>query len=133
MQQRSKHPDVAIHDQVWRRETFERMLFGRALPDDEAGDNTRDEECSSWYMQRCRAYDKGSVDMVLDAIQHENAVAMIPDLRVRAAVTLAQMGWDFADIGAAINDRRPGRLLVKEGVRQLAKGERNRAEINGHA
>ena len=91
---------------------------------------SEDIPATSWIQLRCKAYDQGNVDAMLDVIQIEKAVSMINDPRKRAAVVLAMLGWDFADIGAAINAYKPGRLLVTEGIREIVKNERRRASMH---
>lgn len=124
--------DFEFADRVWNRHDAERLIFGIQVEDSKAGDGYADVPGLSWYQMRCKAYDRGCVDSIHDAIQFEEAVSLIPDGKVRAAVLLAMHGWDLADIGAALGGRgfsRTGEQLVEEGIDMVAKLERRRAEI----
>lgn len=123
--------DFEYADRLWSESKVETLLFGRQVPDSEAFLGWADVPATSWYQMRCKALDHGDVRLVHDAIQLEQAVSMIDDFRVRAAVTLAMMGWELPEIGAAINDRRTGRQLVKAGVRAIAREERRRRDRQG--
>ena len=121
--------DLEFLESVWDEHRFQTMLFGRAVPDSDSDDGWVDVPSQSWYQLRCRAYDRGDVNAVHDAIQFENAVMNIDHPQERAAVTLAVMGWDFADIGAALRGRRTGKQLVTAGVRAMVAGEKRRKEL----
>lgn len=121
--------DLEFLERLWDESKFEQLLFGRSIIDSESGDGWADVPNQSWYQLRCRAYDRGDVNAVLDAIQFEESVLSIDNPQLRAAVQLAQLGWDFADIGAALRNRKTGRQLVKEGVRAMVKAEKRRQEI----
>lgn len=121
--------DLEFLERVWDEGKFEALLFGRAIPDSDSDDGWVDVPIQSWYQMRCRAYDRGDVNAVHDAIQFENAIQNIDNPQQRAAVTLAVMGWDFADIGAALRGKKTGRQLVKAGVRAMVVAERRRGEL----
>lgn len=125
--------DLEFLDNVWNTTKVETMLFGRMIPDSESEDGWVDVPCQSWYQLRCRAYDRGDVNAVHDAIQFENAVNMIPNHKHRGAMVLAMMGWDFADIGAALGGRgvrQTGKQMVESGIRAIVRIERRRGELN---
>jgi hypothetical protein len=121
--------DIEFLDRVWDRKKLESLLFGRCIPDSDSDDGWVDVPLQSWYQLRCRAYDRGDVNAVHDAIQFESAIQNVDDPQERAAVMLAVMGWDFADIGAALRGRRTGRQLVRAGVRAMVTAERRRGEL----
>jgi hypothetical protein len=121
--------DFEFADRTWNKNDAERMVFGIHVEDSKASDGFADVPGLSWYQMRCKAYDRGCVDSIHDAIQFEQVVDVIPDNKVRAAVILAMHGWDLADIGAAIGGRRTGSMLVDEGLGLVGKIERRRAEL----
>lgn len=124
--------DFEFSDRVWNRGDAERIVFGIQVEDSKSGDGFADVPGLSWFQMRCKAYDKGCVDAIHDAIQFEEAVSLIPDGKVRAAVILAMHGWDVADVGAAIGgrgERRTGAQLVDEGLDMIAKLEKRRSEL----
>lgn len=121
--------DLEFADRTWGFSKVRALVFGRTIPDSDSGDGWCDVECSSWYQIRHRAYDRGDVDLVCDVLQFEQAVELIPDRKVRAAVILAMMGWDLPDIGAAIGGRRTGSQLVRSGVRSIVRAEERRSEL----
>lgn len=83
----------------------------------------------SYYEQRCRALDMGIPELALDAIQLDMAVDRLFDMPAKAALQLRMLGWDEADIGSVVRDRRrrTGAGLVESGVRGVVRGERRRA------
>lgn len=121
--------DFEFADRTWKRPDAERLVFGVQVEDSKSYDGYADVPGLSWYQMRCKAYDTGRVDSIHDAIQFEQSIDVIPDGKVRAAVTLAMHGWDVADIGAAIGGRRTGSMLVEEGLDLVAKIERRRFEL----
>lgn len=121
--------DFEYLERLWSEGKIEALLFGRSMPDSDSDDGWADVPLQSWYQLRCRAYDRGDVNAVHDAIQFENAVFNIDDAQQRAAVTLAMMGWDFADIGAALRGRKTGRQQVKAGIRAMVAAERRRKDL----
>ncbi len=88
------------------------------------------EEGDGWYGMRCKAYDKGNPDQILDAIQLEQAVESIQDLTVKAATILSMYGWNEENIGAVLKGHRTGYKLVKEGVKQVVFHEQTKREGN---
>lgn len=121
----------------WSDRKMRQMIYGKAmldpapLDDDPSGvgfvrsvDGSRDEPVSSWYSMVCYAFDRGSVDAMNDVIHFEQLLDELDDLPVKAAVCLAMMGWDHADIGAALRNRLTGEQLVRRGVKLLV-------EVNG--
>jgi hypothetical protein len=86
------------------------------------------EEGDGWYGLRCKAYDTGNPELLLDAIQLEMAVDQIQDLPVKAAVILSMYGWNEENIGYCLRDRkrRPGSRLVEDGIRAITRYERQR-------
>lgn len=121
--------DLEFIERLWDEHKLQTLLFGRSLPDSDSDDGWADVPMQSWYQLRCRAYDRGDVNAVHDAIQFESAIQNIDDAQQRAAVTLAVMGWDFADIGAAIRSRKTGKELVALGIRAMVAGEKRRGEL----
>lgn len=121
--------DLEYANRVWSRRKVLSLIDGLSMPDSESVDGWADVPAVSWYQLRCRAYDTGSVNAVHDALQLEDAVSMIPDGKVRAALVLALWGWDHADIGAAIGGPRTGEQLLKEGVRLIVRGEQRRNDL----
>jgi hypothetical protein len=128
--------DFEFLNRPWDRGKVRRLIGGLSVPDGappeqdpystdvsfvSSGDGMMDVSGVSWFQSRCRAYDYGDVDALFDVIQLEGSVSMIPDPAVRAAVTLAMMGWDDADIGAALRNHRPASKLVEDGVRHIVK------------
>ena len=83
----------------------------------------------SYYEQKTKAYDMGIPEMALDAIQLDAAIDRMTDAPAKAAVQLRMMGWDTAEIGAVVKDRRrrTGAALVESGVRAILRHEKRRA------
>lgn len=121
--------DLEYADKLWDRRRVEVLLFGRCVPDQDSEDGWVDVPGQSWYQLRCQARDNGDVGAMDDVIQFEWAVDLISDHKCRAAVRLAMMGEDFADIGAAIGGHRTGKQLVRDGVSELVLNERFRNEL----
>jgi hypothetical protein len=119
-------------DEPWTPGRLYALVYGKTLLDPESMDGLRDDEGVSYYQKRCAAIDKGRPEMVLDAIQMERAVDMLPEPIMRAAVTLVLMGWDEAEISAVLTHRRNGRTinrLVKQGIREIVAEEQRRGEL----
>jgi hypothetical protein len=124
--------DLVFADRVWDRARVEGLVFGVSVEDSRSGDGFADVPGVGWFQLRCRAYDRGDVDAVCDAVQLEEAVSLIPDGRVRAAVLLAMHGWDTADIGSVLGGRgrsRTGAQLVEDGLDLIVELEKRRAAI----
>jgi hypothetical protein len=83
----------------------------------------------TWYEQRCKMADAGDPLIGLDAIQLDMAVEQMLDMPMRAAVQLRMLGWQYADIGAVVRDRRrrTGAALVEDGVASILRHERKRS------
>lgn len=79
------------------------------------------EDGDGWYGMRCRAYDTGNPEAILDCIQLEGLVDRIEDPHVRAAVILRMFMFDEQDIGSLLNSRRTGRDLVETGIRLMTR------------
>lgn len=128
--------DLEFLEEAWSTAKVESLLFGRMIPDSESDDGWVDVPLQSWYQLRCRAYDRGDVNAMHDVIQLEYAIDMIPDHRDRAAVSLAMLGWDFADIGAVLGGRgvtKTGRMMVESGVKSIVRAERRRSELRNES
>jgi hypothetical protein len=123
-----KMSEFGFLNKTWDFNKVWSMVFGYSRPDDQAGDGYMDVPGTSWYQKSCLAVDKGDIEAMHDVIQIENALSNIPDPKAKAAVILAMHGWDFAEIGAAINDYRTGYKLVRQGVRSMRSYENRRAE-----
>lgn len=120
-----------MRDVVWGERKVWDLLDGAHLED--LGDGVLrliEARGLSWYEQRCKMLDSGDPLVGLDAIQLDMAVDRLMDLPAKAAVQLRALGWDTADIGATVRDRRrrTGAMLVEDGVREILRGERRRAE-----
>lgn len=123
--------DLEFLDQPWRHRKVMTMIYGASTPDGAplegdgefvvAGDGLRDVPMQSWYQMRCQAQDRGDVNAVHDVIQFEQALDKIESYDVKAAVTLAIMGWDMAEIGAALRNPVPAKTLVRQGVRLIVR------------
>ena len=122
--------EFSFLNQPWTYNKLWAMTVGHAAPDSDSGDGYLDVPSSSWYMKSCAAIDNGDVELMHDVIQYERAIHAIPDRKAKAAVVLAMHGWDFAEIGAAINDYKTGYQLVRQGVRSMFRHEQRRAESN---
>lgn len=119
-------PDLEYLNKEWTLNKVWALVCGVDVPDMESGDGYRSVPSQSWYQLRCEAVDNGRIESMVDVIQFEEALRSIPDRKVRAAVTLSSLGWEFADIGALIRDNRTGLQLVKQGVRWIYKYEQRR-------
>lgn len=83
----------------------------------------------TYWEQRAKAHDSGNPEVMLDAIQLDMAIDRMTDMPAKAALHLKLAGWDFANIGAVVRDRRrrTGAQLVADGVQQVARYERQRS------
>jgi len=121
-------------DVPWSRGKFYSLIFGVSTPSyagrnedgsvnaERQSDGFMDVPGVSWYQQRCRAFDGGEPDDMLESIDFERRVMLIPDVQERAAVCLAMLGWDLWDVGVAIRSSRSGEQLVAAGVKSMLIG-----------
>jgi hypothetical protein len=121
-----------VRDVVWGENKMYDLLDGAHIED--LGDGVLrliEARGLSWYEQRCRMFDTGDPLVGLDSIQFDMAVDRLMDLPAKAAIQLRALGWDSADIGATIRDRRrrTGAMLVEDGVKQLIQYEKRRAGV----
>ena len=119
-----------MSDAVWGENRIYDLLDGAHLED--LGDGVLrliESRGLSWYEQRCKMFDTGDPLVGLDAIQFDMAVDRLMDMPAKAAVQLRALGWDHANIGAVVRDRRrrTGGALVEDAVRELVRLERKRA------
>ena len=119
-----------MSDVVWGENRLWDLIDGAHLED--LGDGVLraiESRGLSWYEQRCKAFDTGDPLVGLDAIQFDMAVDRMMDMPAKAAVQLRALGWDYANIGAVVRDRRrrTGAMLVEDAVGQMARHERKRA------
>jgi hypothetical protein len=84
----------------------------------------------TYQEQRMKAMDTGNPELMLDAIQLDAAIDRLVDMPAKAAIHLKLAGWDEANLGAVLRDkrRRTGAELVASAVRGIARGERRRAK-----
>ena len=124
--------DLEYLDRPWGHRKIRSLVFGSSVPDGappesddgefvSAGDGFQDVPGVSIYQMVCRAYDRGDVNAVHDVIQFEQALERIESFDVRAAVTLAILGWDMAEIGAALRNSVPAETLVRQGITLISR------------
>lgn len=120
----------AFGDFLWTERYVTDLIDGAHLEDLGDGviraiESTR----PTYYEQKCRAYDLGDAEEMLDAIQLDIAVDQMADMPAKAAIQLRMAGWDFQDIGSVIRDRRrrTGAGLVESGVRAILRHEKRRS------
>jgi hypothetical protein len=84
----------------------------------------------TYWEQKQVAYDKGDPTLMLDAIQLDMAIDRMTDMAAKAALQLKLAGWDEANLGAVIRDRRrrTGAQLVESGIKAVVRHERRRAK-----
>lgn len=83
----------------------------------------------TYWQQRAKAYDTGDPSLMLDAIQLDMAMDRMTDMPAKLALLAKLHGWDYADIGATVKDRRrrTGAQLVEDAVKAIARHERRRS------
>ena len=90
------------------------------------GYNTLEEYTDGVYGDLCDAVDRGEPTMgLIDAIcLEDDLVCLDDDEVVRAAVSLALLGWRPEQLGGLFNQRlargRTGRRLLEDGIRRLS-------------
>jgi len=119
-----------MRDGVWGSNKVWDLIDGAHLED--LGDGVLrsiESRGLTWYEQRCKMMDSGDPLIGLDAIQLDMAVDHMMDMPMRAAIQLRMLGWDYADIGAVVRDRRrrTGAALVGDGIEAIVRHERKRA------
>ncbi len=123
--------DLEYLDRPWGHRKIKSLVYGSAAPDGappEGGgefvrsfDGLADTPGVSVYQQVCRAFDRGDVNAMHEVIQFEQALWRIESHDVRAAVTLAMLGWDHAEIGAALRNPVPAEALISQGISLIAR------------
>ena len=126
----SAHDEYRQSDRPWSGQYIESLIRRVNFGTDPINGEEWYEDGDGWYGMKCRAYDSGNPELLLDAIQLEQAVDSIQDMAVKVATILAMHGFDERDIGALIRDprHRPGVRLVDDGIRIVRRFERDKRD-----
>ncbi len=117
-------------DFVWSERYITDLVDGAHWEDLGNGKMTMIESSRpTYYEQRSKGHDMGDPEMMLDAIQLDMAMDRMTDRPAKLALLAKMHGWDVADIGATVRDRRrrTGAELVESAVKAIARHERRRA------
>jgi len=63
-----------VLDEPWCYPKLRRLVYGFSVADSVASDGFRDVELASVYQQRCAALDSGRPELMLDAVQMDQAL-----------------------------------------------------------
>lgn len=110
------------------------MILGEHTYSD--GFNTLEEVSDGAYGILCDTIDRGVVGMgMLDVMAVEDDLVLLSDDEaVRAAVSLAMLGWRPEQLGGLFHPKlskgRPGRRLLDDGVLMLGARRRERGDVD---
>jgi hypothetical protein len=118
-----------MDDRVWSESFVIDLVDGAHLAWDNGKAYVVEATGLTYWEQRQKAYDSGDPSVMLDAIQLDMAMERMTDMPSKLALLAKLHGWDYADIGANVRDRRrrTGAQLVEDAVKAIVRHERRRA------
>ena len=120
-----------MHDRTWTESSVRDLVDGghwRTIPGTDKVAYV-DSGRPTYMEQRMASIDRGNALGALDCVQFDMALHAMTDLPAKLAMLAHLYGFDYADIGALVRDRRrrTGAMLVESAVRAIVRHERRRA------